>query len=63
MEETGYQNIIIVDNTPKVGPDRIQESKIWERLCLRIILMNRGISKGKWGVSVRGDFWVSVFKG
>lgn len=23
VEETGYQNIIIVDNAPKVGPDRM----------------------------------------
>lgn len=23
MEETGYDNIIIVDNAPKVGPDRM----------------------------------------
>ena len=23
VEETGYQNIIVVDNAPKVGPDRM----------------------------------------
>ena len=55
VEETGYQNIIIVDNAPKVGPDRMAKlptrfSQDLGRLCLRIIpLTTRGISKGKYG--------------
>ena len=27
VEETGYDNIIIVDNAPKVGPERMEKLK------------------------------------
>ena len=49
MEETGYQNIIIVDNAPKVGPDRMAKQQDFGGLCRITPLMTRGISKGKCG--------------